>query len=66
MEFGYCDNERDVYRYQGAEYDVIRFDELTHFTESMYLYLASRLRGTKPYPRQIKSAPTPAGWATIG
>lgn len=61
MEFGYCDNERDVYRYQGAEYDVIRFDELTHFTESMYLYLASRLRGTKPYPRQIKSSTNPGG-----
>ena len=45
IEFGYCDAERDVYRYQGAEYDVIRFDELTHFTESMYTYLISRVRG---------------------
>ena len=31
IEFGYCDAESDVYRYQGAEYDTIRFDELTHF-----------------------------------
>lgn len=61
IEFGYCDNERDVYRYQGAEYDVIRFDELTHFTREMYIYLASRLRGTKPYPRQIKSSTNPGG-----
>lgn len=27
LEFGYCDAESDVTRYQSAEYDVIRFDE---------------------------------------
>ncbi len=61
LDFGYCDSERDVYRYQSAEYDVIRFDELTHFTESMYLYLQSRLRGAKPFPRQMKSTTNPGG-----
>ncbi len=61
LDFGYCDSERDVYRYQSAEYDVIRFDELTHFTESMYLYLMSRLRGATPYPRQMKSTTNPGG-----
>ena len=61
IEFGYCDNEKDVYRYQGAEYDTIRFDELTHFTESMYLYLISRLRGANDYPKRIKSSTNPGG-----
>lgn len=61
IEFGYCDNERDVYRYQGAEYDVIRFDELTHFTEQMYVYLKSRLRGVNDFPKQIKSSTNPGG-----
>ncbi len=61
LDFGYCDGERDVYRYQSAEYDVIRFDELTHFTEGTYLYLTSRLRGATPYPRQIKSTTNPGG-----
>lgn len=61
LDFGYCDSERDVYRYQSVEYDVIRFDELTHFTESMYLYLMSRLRGTAPFPRQMKSTTNPGG-----
>ena len=37
LEFGYCDSENDVYKYQSAEYDVIRFDELTHFTKQMYV-----------------------------
>lgn len=61
LDFGYCDSETDVYRYQSAEYDVIRFDELTHFTEQMYLYLMSRLRGTKDFPRAMKSSTNPGG-----
>lgn len=61
IDFGYCDNENDVYKYQSAEYDVIRFDELTHFTESMYTYLISRCRGANDYPKQIKSATNPGG-----
>ena len=61
LDFGYCDAENDVYRYQSAEYDVIRFDELTHFTEQMYVYLISRVRGANAYPKQIKSATNPGG-----
>ncbi|MGN0628365.1 MAG: terminase large subunit domain-containing protein [Oscillospiraceae bacterium] len=61
LDFGYCDSESDVYRYQSAEYDVIRFDELTHFTKQMYLYLMSRLRGANPYPKQMKSSTNPGG-----
>ena len=61
IEFGYCDAENDVYRYQGAEYDTIRFDELTHFTENQYLYLLSRLRGANSYPKQVKSSTNPGG-----
>lgn len=59
IEFGYCDKENDVYRYQGAEYDVVRFDELTHFTYSQYIYLMSRVRGVMPFPRGIKSSTNP-------
>lgn len=61
LEFGYCGSESDVHRYQSAEYDVIRFDELTHFTESMYLYLLSRLRGANPFPKAVKSTTNPGG-----
>lgn len=61
IEFGYCDNEKDVTRYQGAEFDVIRFDELTHFTEFQYQYLISRIRGVNPYPKQIKCSTNPGG-----
>lgn len=61
IDFGYCDKESDVYQYQSAEYDVIRFDELTHFTEFMYVYLISRCRGAKKIPRFIKSSTNPGG-----
>ncbi len=61
IDFGYCANENDVYQYQSAEYDVVRFDELTHFTEAQYLYLISRVRGANGYPKQIKSSTNPGG-----
>ena len=61
IDFGYCDRENDVFKYQSAEYDVIRFDELTHFTEDMYIYLMSRIRGVNSYPKQIKSSTNPGG-----
>lgn len=61
IDFGYIDNEKDVYQYQSAEYDVIRFDELTHFTEYMYTYMISRCRGANTYPKSIKSSTNPGG-----
>lgn len=61
IDFGYCDSESDVYQYQSAEYDVIRFDELTHFTEFMYVYLISRCRGANKFPKHIKSSTNPGG-----
>jgi len=61
IDFGYCAAESDVYQYQSAEYDVIRFDELTHFTESQYVYLISRVRGANLYPKQVKSSTNPGG-----
>lgn len=61
VDFGYIANENDVYQYQSAEYDVIRFDELTHFTEFMYVYMISRCRGANPYPKGIKSSTNPGG-----
>lgn len=59
IDFGYCANENDVNQYQSAEYDVIRFDELTHFTEFQYIYLISRIRGSNGYPKQIKCSTNP-------
>lgn len=61
LDFGYLDHENDVYQYQSAEYDVIRFDELTHFTETMYRYMFSRCRGATPFPKSVRSSTNPGG-----
>ena len=61
IDFGYIANDNDVYQYQSAEYDVVRFDELTHFTEVQYIYLISRVRGANNFPKQIKSSTNPGG-----
>lgn len=61
VDFGYLAAENDVYQYQSAEYDVIRFDELTHFTETQYIYLISRVRGPNSFPKQVKSSTNPGG-----
>lgn len=61
IEFGHCQYEGDVTRYQSAEYDVIRFDELTHFSLYQYTYLISRVRGANGYPKQIKATTNPGG-----
>ena len=61
IDFGYCATENDVYQYQSAEYDCIRFDELTHFTEMQYVYLISRVRGANGFPKQVKSSTNPGG-----
>lgn len=68
LTFGYCEQEDDVYRYQGMEAQYIAFDELTQFSESQYQYLFSRLRGTSDIqvPLRMRSASNPGnvghGW----
>lgn len=46
--FGYCQNEKDVYQYQGGEYLFIGFDELTHFTLKQWQFLTTRNRCPVP------------------
>ncbi len=48
VEFGYCESDHDIYRYQGAEYSFIGFDESTHFSEFPLRYMLSRLRSVEP------------------
>jgi hypothetical protein len=40
----HCKDEKDIYKYQGAEIHVLLIDELTHFTEDMYRFLRNRVR----------------------
>lgn len=64
LTFGYLDTERDRYRYQGAEYTFIGFDELTQFREADYTYLFSRLRrkAGSQIPLRMRAASNPGGF----
>lgn len=40
----HCKDEKDRFKYQGAEIHVLMVDELTHFTDVIYRFLRSRVR----------------------
>lgn len=54
VKFGHLEHEMNIYDHQGAQYCLIIFDELTHFSRKMFFYMLSRNRsvcGVKPYIR---------------
>lgn len=64
VTFGYLKNENDKYQYASAEFQYIAFDELTHFTETQYTFLFTRLRKRKvgplaDVPLRMRSASNP-------
>lgn len=63
LTFGYLEHDNDKYRYQGAEFQFIGFDELTHIRLSSYRYMFSRLRRLKgaPVPLRVRGASNPGG-----
>jgi predicted phage terminase large subunit-like protein len=63
LTFGYLENEKHKYRYQGSEFQYVGWDELTQFPLSPYLYLFSRLRKTKdiPVPLRVRAGSNPGG-----
>lgn len=61
LYFGYCDHDKDVYQYQGAEFQFIGFDELTQFSERQYTYLLSRARSSKGTPIRVRATTNPGG-----
>lgn len=57
LQFGHCEHEKDVYNYQGLEFDDIGVEEVTQFTETIW----TLLRGSnRPTGRSVK----PVMWAT--
>ncbi len=59
--FGYLDQEKDVRQYQGAAFQFIGWDELTHFTRKQYIYLFSRCRSAHGVPCRVRGATNPGG-----
>lgn len=62
VKFAHCKDEADALNYQGAEFQFIGFDELTHFTERQYREICSRLRSSAGgLPRAIRATTNPGG-----
>ncbi len=54
VRFGHMQYENDKLNFQGAQIDLIGWDELTHFTRGQFIYMLSRSRstsGVRPYIR---------------
>ena len=60
---GHCENEEDVHKYDSMEINLYTPDELTSFTEYIYLYIGfTRVRTSDPkLPAIIRSAGMPGG-----
>ncbi len=60
--FTHCEHENDVERFDGHEYHLVVFDELTHFTRKQYTRIRARIRGTDPtLPRWTRATTNPGG-----
>ncbi len=60
--FGSMQHTKDKHNYQGKAYDLVVFDELTHFTFEEYNYLFSRNRPNGPGTRcYIRATANPGG-----
>lgn len=64
VKMTHLENENTVYNHQGAQYTLIMFDELTHFSRFQFFYMLTRNRslcGVKPYIRATCN-PDPDSW----
>lgn len=64
VKFSHLQHEANIYDHQGAQYPLIIYDELTHFTWKMFNYMLSRNRsacGVRPYIRATCN-PDPDSW----
>ena len=61
INFTYCDNDRDLDRLQGVEYDVIFLDEATQLSEFQMKTITACLRGVNAFPKRVYYTCNPGG-----
>ncbi len=62
VRFGHCKDKNDWQKYQGHEFHLVAFDELTHFLARQYREIASRIRSAEPgLPRYLRATTNPGG-----
>lgn len=61
ISFMYCKNDKDVDMLQGAEFDMIFFDEATQLSEYQMTTISACCRGTNDFPKRIYYTCNPGG-----
>ncbi|MBR3963871.1 MAG: phage terminase large subunit [Clostridia bacterium] len=61
IKFGYCNADGDVDQYQGAEFDVIFFDEATQLQEAWIRKIVACVRGVNGFPKRVYYTCNPGG-----
>lgn len=62
LRFNHCKEEKHARIYDGHEFQLVEFDELTHFTESQYRAIRARIRSSQPgLPRYTRATTNPGG-----
>ena len=61
ISFGYCNADKDLNQYQGAEYDVIFLDEATQLQEMWIKKITACVRGVNDFPKRIYYTCNPGG-----
>ena len=61
IKFGYCNADKDLDQYQGAEYDVIFLDEATQLQEMWIKKITACVRGVNNFPKRIYYTCNPGG-----
>ena len=61
IKFGYCNNDKDLDQYQGAEYDIIFLDEATQLQEMWIKKIIACVRGVNSFPKRVYYTCNPGG-----
>ena len=61
IKFGYCNNDKDLDQYQGAEFDVVFLDEATQLQEMWIKKITACVRGVNDFPKRIYYTCNPGG-----
>lgn len=61
ITFEYYDSDKDEFKYQGVEYDVIFIDEATQFQENWLKIIVTTCRGVNNFPHRVYFTCNPGG-----
>lgn len=59
IKFAHMEHDKTIYAYQGSQIPAIFWDELTHFSETQFFYMMSRLRSTSGVAGYVRATCNP-------